>query len=54
MQKRNLPHDQALGLRTLSLKIKEGEVIVLITDKSWKLVVCTLEAYLEMGKEHTD
>ena len=54
VQRSNLPPDETAGLQSLSKKVKEGEVFVLKTDKSGKLVICTPEAYLEMGKEHTD
>ena len=51
-QKSNLPFDEAQGLRSLSKKVKEGEAIILKTDKSGKLAICTPDTYLEMGMEH--
>ena len=41
-------------MKSLKKRIKEGEIIVMKTDKSGRFVVTTPENYVEMGKEHTD
>ena len=48
----NLPPQEAKGLCTLQEKVKDGELLVLKTDKSGKLVPCSQDAYMEMGKVH--
>ena len=37
----------------MKTRIKTGEIIVMLTDKSGKLAVITLEDYLKMGEVHT-
>ena len=52
-QDSNLNQQQRLGLKTLKLGIKKGELLVAETDKSGKFVVCSRAAYLEMASVHT-
>ena len=53
-QKSNLTKKEKEGLDSLQKRIKEDEIIIMKTDKSGKFVVTTPEAYVNMGKEHTD
>ena len=50
--KSNLPDGARLGLKSLEERTKDGDLIVMETDKSGKLAVCEPEAYLRMGEEH--
>ena len=49
-----LDKDEAAGLKSLSTRIKEGDLVGIKTDKSGKMGVATPDAYLEMGRQHTD
>ena len=51
-QKSNLTIVQRKGLAKLLKLIREGVLLVLLTDKSGKLAVSTVESYLKMGQEH--
>ena len=53
-QESNLTKDQQEGLKTLKKKIKDGEIVVLRTDKSGKLCVASRDAYVKMGMIHTE
>ena len=52
-QRFNLSQAQRNGLKKLRKRFQDGEVIVMMTDKSGKLAVADVESYLEMGKVHT-
>ena len=52
-QKSNLTFSQRNGLRKLKKRIKDGEIVVMLTDKSGKLAVSDVESYMEMGAVHT-
>ena len=52
-QKSNLSAAQQRGLKKLRKRIKEGEIIVVKTDKSGKLAVVAVEDYIKMGEIHT-
>ena len=52
-QNDNLTKKQKVGLAKLKKRIKDGEIVVLQTDKSGKLCITTLENYIKMGEEHT-
>ena len=52
-QRSNLTSAQKRGIASLKKRIKDGELIVMVTDKSGKLAVVSMEMYLEMGKVHT-
>ena len=51
--KGNLDEDEKEGLKSLQKRIREGEVIVMKTDKSGKLCICTRDEYRIMGEKHT-
>ena len=53
-QKTNLTKDGEKGLKELQKRIKEGEILVIKTDKSGKLAVTDKENYLELGRKHIE
>ena len=53
-QAMNLTPAQKKGLAKLRKRTKEGEIVVVLTDKSGKLAVMSMESYLEAGRVHTD
>ena len=52
-QKSNLTWSQRKGLKSLKKRTEEGEIIIMMTDKSGKFAVADVESYLEMGRVHT-
>ena len=46
----NLNAKERRGIQKLRERIKEGEIVVLKTDKSGKLMIIKKEDYLKMGK----
>ena len=52
-QKPNLTEAEAAGLKSLQKRIKEGELVIMKTDKSSKFCVTTREEYIKMGEAHT-
>ena len=50
----NLDSDCKQGLASLKRRVKSGEIIVLLSDRSGRFSVCSPESYLQMGKKHTD
>ena len=52
-QKSNLTFSQRNGLRKLKKRIQDGELLVMLTDKSGKLAVADVQSYIEMGSVHT-
>ena len=48
----NLSPLKTKGFSMLKKRIKDGDLLVLKTDKSGKLVASSPDAYLEMGKVH--
>ena len=52
-QKSNLTAPQRRGIKSLVIRVKNGEIVILETDKSGKLVVMLLEDYLAAGLVHT-
>ena len=46
--------DEEKGLKELKKKLKEGELIIMLTDKSGKFALTDRETYLEMGKPHIE
>ena len=52
-QASNLTEEQQQGLKSLQLRIKNKEIVILKTDKSGKLFVATTEEYIKMGHKHT-
>ena len=49
----NLPHKEALALKSLKKRVDNGELVVCQTDKSSRLAVLTLEQYLDSGRVNT-
>ena len=48
----NLTRAQGRGLRSLKTRVKEGELVILPTDKTGKFAVMTRETYELAGKSH--
>ena len=44
---------ESQGLFSLQKRIKSGELVIMSTDKSFKLAVTEMTTYLEMGEVHT-
>ena len=53
-QKSNLNRQEQEGLKSLQKRIKEGDLIILKTDKSSKFTVTNRQEYLKMGQEHVN
>ena len=53
VQKSNLTPSQARGLKSLRKRVKEGELVVIPTDKSGNLAVLSRSTYLKAGLSHT-
>ena len=49
----NLTASEKRGLRKLKRRVKNGEIIILQTDKSGKFCVTDIETYRRMGREHS-
>ena len=52
-QKDNLTKNQALGLKSLKSRVKNGEVVIVPTDKSGNLAIMSRGSYMEAGLVHT-
>ena len=52
-QESNLTQDEKEGLKKLKKRFKEGEIIVLPTDKSGRFGVMSYENYVKAGGKHT-
>ena len=52
-QKMNLTGEEQRGLKSLRRRMKEGELVILPTDKSGRFAVMTMETYLRAGQVHT-
>ena len=52
-QKMNLTASEARGLRSLKTRVKEGEIVVLPTDKTGKFAVMSRDYYEKSGLSHT-
>ena len=52
-QQPNLSEIEREGLKSLQKRIKEGEIVIMKTDKSNKFCVATREEYIKMGEIHT-
>jgi hypothetical protein len=48
-----LTEPETKGLLSLQKRVKEGELVIMPTDKSSKLAVCDMETYRELGAVHT-
>ena len=51
-QTNNMSEVELRGLRSLLLRIKKGEIIIMKTDKSGKFCIVSVADYLEMGQVH--
>ena len=51
-QEDNLTKQERRGIRSLLKRREEGEIVIVLTDKSGKLCVMTKEDYLKLGEEH--
>ena len=51
-QEQNLSKSQQAGLKSLQKRIKEGDLVVLQTDKTGSFAACSPQAYRDMGLEH--
>ena len=51
-QESNLGEEERKGLKSLIKRTKDGEIIVMKTDKSGKFSVTNREKYIEMGQVH--
>ena len=47
-QKSNLTQSEQKGLKSLKKKVKEGNIVIMKTDKSGRFVVTTPEKYIEI------
>ena len=52
-QKANLTKNQAQGLKSLKTRVKNGEVVIVPTDKSGNLAIMSRNSYMEAGMVHT-
>ena len=52
--KKNLPANLEEGLKSLRERVDQVDLVPAKTDKSGKLVPCSVEAYIKMGQVHTD
>ena len=53
MQKSNLSMREIKGLKSLRKRVKEGEIVILPTDKTGLFTVMSRDTYLECGLSHT-
>ena len=51
-QKSNLREEEQKGIKKLQKRVQEGKGVVMKTDKSGKMCICTREKYLELGMQH--
>ena len=52
-QRSNLTRGEIAGLRSLKKRIKDGEIVILPTDKTGLFTIMTRETYTQCGLEHT-
>ena len=52
-QTSNLTRSESKGLKSLQKRVREGEIVVLPTDKSGLFAVMTRETFVECGLGHT-
>ena len=53
VQVSNLTPSQARGLKSLRRRFKEGDLVIIPTDKSGNLAIMSRSSYLEAGLKHT-
>ena len=51
-QEGNLTPEEQRGLKSLKRRIKEGEIVVLPTDKSGRFAIMSMETYVKAGMVH--
>ena len=52
-QKKSLPPILEEGLKSLTERVNQVDLMPAKTDKSGKIVPCSVKAYVEMGEVHT-
>ena len=52
-QEGNLSKEEREGLKSLQKRVKEGEIVILPTDKSGKFAIMSMPTYILAGDEHT-
>ena len=52
-QKANLSKRKSEGLKSLQKRIKDGDLVVLPTDKSGRFAIMSMETYMLAGEVHT-
>jgi hypothetical protein len=53
-QKSNLSSEETRGLNSLRKRVREGDSVVLPTDKLGRFAIMSFQTYLEAGAVHTD
>ena len=53
-QSSNMTQSQLRDLTKLKKRVAEGEIIILMTDKTGRFSIADIESYIEMGRVHTD
>ena len=51
-QKSNLTDGEQKGIRKLRKRVQDGKSVIMKTDKSGKMCICTREKYIEIGMQH--
>ena len=50
----NFYEQERIGVKKLSKRVKEKEIVIRPTDKSHKLSISSMDNYIEQGKPHTE
>ena len=53
-QKSNLTPGERRGLKSLRKRVKDGDLVVLQTDKSGRFAIMSMETYIRAGEKHTN
>ena len=53
IQVSNLTVGQNRGLKSLKLRLKNGEIVILPSDKSGRFAIMTMKTYILAGQKHT-
>ena len=53
IQSPNITQSQARGLKSLRKRFKEGDLVIIPTDKSGNVAIMSRDSYLEAGLKHT-
>ena len=54
LQKSNLTRTELKGLRSLRKRMKEGELVIMPTDKTGQFAIMSRDTYLTCGQKHTN